>query len=321
MTCAPEVSVVMSVHNDARYLRDALSDILRQQHVDLELVVVDDGSTDESPEILRQACESDGRVRVLTQENAGLTRALIRGCESARGEYIARHDADDRSDVLRLARQLELIRSEEGLSFVSSWAEVIGPSDEPLLLHRRPADSAQATHMLLHERQGPPGHGSVMMRRSHYEKVGGYRAKFYFAQDSDLWLRLGLVGRLAYVQEPLYRYRVSAASISGRLHAQKLAYARLIDTLHAARLRGEDDERLLEEAELPPLIRGQTPDSSSHSTDHFIGRCLFARRDPRSRTYLRSAVRSGRSSPRTWLLAAAAEIAAPFWSEQRAPWA
>jgi glycosyltransferase involved in cell wall biosynthesis len=312
----PEVSVVMGVYNGERYLRSALDSVLAQQDVDLEFIVVDDGSTDATPRILAERSARDSRLRVLTRPNAGLTRALIAGCTAARGRFIARQDADDLSMPGRLRLQAQMLRTESGLSFVSSWAEVIGPEDEPLLLHTRPDTAAAATRLLVHGRSGPPGHGSVMMRRDAYERVGGYREKFYYAQDSDLWLRLAGVGELNYVPEVLYRYRVSAESISGRLHAHKLAYAQLIDELHAARQRGEDDGPMLAAATLPAPGTSAGPRPSSDTTNYFIGRCLVARRDPRARAYLRASLAGNPGNLRTWLLWSAAELAAPFWRVQ-----
>ena len=309
----PEVSVVMAVHNDARYVRECIRDLLQQQGVTLEIIVIDDGSSDATPEILHAMAAEDPRLCVSTQKNLGLTRSLIRGCAMARGDFIARQDADDHSFPDRLRIQAAVLRSDPTLSFVSSWAELIGPEDEPLLLQKRPADPEAATHLLVNQRTGPPGHGSVMMRRSAFESVGGYREKFYFAQDSDLWLRLAMVGRLAYVQRVLYRYRVSADSISGRLHQQKLPYAQLIDELHAARVRGEDDRELLQQAVLPERNDSATATVSSHQTNYFIGRCLVARRDPRARTYLRLAMRGDRRNVRAWIVGTIAELLARFW--------
>ena len=91
----PEVSVLMSVYNGARYLRAAIESVLSQQGVDFELLAVNDGSTDKSGSILDEYAARDPSVRVIHQENLGLTRALIRGCNEARGRFIARQDADD----------------------------------------------------------------------------------------------------------------------------------------------------------------------------------------------------------------------------------
>ena len=95
MSTNPEVSVVMSVYNGASNLAATMDSILSQEGVELEFIVVNDGSTDETGEILDDYARRDDRVRVIHQENTGLTRALIRGCAAATGEFIARQDAGD----------------------------------------------------------------------------------------------------------------------------------------------------------------------------------------------------------------------------------
>lgn len=315
----PEVSVVVSVYNGARYLRNGLGSVLGQEGIDFELIVVDDGSTDQTPSILAELAAEDARVRVFTQANSGLTQALIRGCAEARGEYIARQDSDDVSLPDRLVLQKAMLDGDPGLAFVSSWAEVIGPEDEPLLTHRRPRGADEATRLLTNGRVGPPGHGSVMFRRDAYERVGGYRAVFYYAQDSDLWLRLAEVGKLDYAQRVLYQYRLSAESISGSFHADKLPYARLIDELHAARQRGEDEAPILARAVLPRPGTTKRAPTSADATNYFIGRSLFARRDPRARHYLRACLRRNPRNLRAWCLWPLSEIVGPFWKIPEQP--
>lgn len=317
-THIPDISVVIGVYNAECYLRASLDSILSQEGVTFEVIVVDDGSTDTTAAILREYAQRDGRLRVITQPNAGLTSALIAGCSAAQGRYIARQDADDLSMPGRLLAQQRMLEADDALAFVSCWSEVMGPEDEPLLLYRRPAGADAATRQLMFDRIGPPGHGSVMMRRDAYERVGGYREKFYFAQDSDLWLRLGQIGKLDYAQRVLYRYRLAADSISGRLHARKLPYACLIDELHAARLRGEDDSGLLAATVLPALGSGGDVEvkPSSGMTQYFIGRCLMARRDPRARKYLWSALQQDYGNLRGWLMYGLASMRAPFWKPE-----
>src|SRR5882672_1702517 len=101
----PLVSVVTSTYNGASYLENSLQSVLDQTGVQFELIVVDDGSTDGSAEILARLAGKDSRLRLLRQKNQGLTRALIRGCAEARGTYIARHDSDDLSLPGRLEKQ------------------------------------------------------------------------------------------------------------------------------------------------------------------------------------------------------------------------
>lgn len=305
-TTRPQVSVVMSVYNGEAFLHEGLRSVLEQQGVDFEFIVVDDGSTDRSAAILREYAATDSRLRIIHQENAGLTRALVRGCAAARADFIARQDCDDLSVAGRLRAQFDLIDSDPSLSFVSCWAEVIGPAGETLLVHERPAAKSDATRMLLTRLGGPPGHGSVMFRKASYEKVGGYRPELYFAQDSDLWLRLAGVGQLAYVPSVLYKYRIAPESISGRLHPLKIAFAEIIDEMHAARLAGRDETVLLHKA--AHLRRAPTPGNareekratSAAQTNYFIARCLLKRRDSRAMTYLGRALREDPANLKAW---------------------
>ncbi len=301
MECeTPTVSVVMSVYNGAHYLRASLDSVLCQQGVDFEFVVVDDGSTDETPLILREYAKQDARVRVSSQENTGLTVALIHGCAIARGEFIARQDADDISMPGRLARQVRLLRSDPRLVFVSSHADVIGPDGEWLLTHERPADSFEATERLLNGGEGPPGHGSVMVREAAYEAVGGYRREFYFAQDCDLWLRLAEVGRLGYVPLVLYRYRVTPHSISGN-RSGKQSFAALVDRCRDCRMRGQSESELLQESgallQNIDLRRG----ASEARTHYFIARVQLFRDLSAAERHLKAAVRLDPWQLRPWV--------------------
>ncbi len=282
-----EVSVVMSVFNNADHLRAALDSVLSQDGVSLEVIAVDDGSTDLSTTILDDYARRDNRVRVFRQENAGLTRALIAGCEQARGEFIARQDADDLSLPGRLRRQVDLLRADDRLVFASCWSEVMGPAGEMLLLHHRNFNPEQATARMFDEahRMGPPGHGSVMFRRGTYQKVGGYRAAFYYAQDWDLWMRLGEVGMLGYIQAVGYRYRVDQDSISGGWHSSKRPYWDLVLECRRMRLEAGSDFEVIQRF-AKPEVRRSVSRRASAQTLYFIGRCLMNRRDPRGRSYL-----------------------------------
>ncbi|MDX1379391.1 MAG: glycosyltransferase, partial [Anaerolineales bacterium] len=302
----PLVSVVTSVYNGEKYLRSSLRSILQQEGVDFELIVVNDGSNDRSGMILKEMAENDERIHLIERHNKGLTSSLIEGCSKARGTYIARHDTDDISLPDRLKTLAEMLEQQSELVFASSWAEVIGPEDELLYRYTRPAGAEAATRMLLETRTGPPGHGSVMFRKDAYEAVGGYREQMYYAQDSDLWLRFGLIGKLGYAQEVLYRYRVSHESISGALHFQKLAYAELITQLFEVRKSGGDETALLDQANQLRSAHETAPSSSQALTLYFIGRSLFDRKDERAARYLAKCVRERPLQLKAWLLLVAA---------------
>jgi Glycosyltransferases involved in cell wall biogenesis len=296
----PEVSVVMSVYNDAMYLPCSIESILSQEGVNLEFIIVNDGAIDESADIAARYADNDQRIRIINQENKGLTVALINGCKAARGEFIARQDADDLSMPGRLALQVEMMRDNSRLVFVSSWAEVIGPENELLFTFKRPASPEDATDLLLNGRKSPPGHGSVMFRRDCYERVGGYRLPLYYAQDGDLWLRFGEIGLLGYVQKVLYKYRISSLSVSGSLQKVKMPFARFVDDLYAARRAGESEEYLLANAPSVFNAVNKKAASSAADTDYFIGRALVSRGDSRAMKYLRKCVRSDPLKLRAW---------------------
>jgi glycosyltransferase involved in cell wall biosynthesis len=297
---SPLVSVVVGAYQVAGSLRRSLATVLDQDLRDLELIVVDDGSTDATTSILADLAAADDRVVILRQENGGLTSALSRGCAAARGEFVARHDADDLSLPGRLSAQVEALVRDRSLSFVSCWAQALGPEDEPLYDIHRPSEPAMATGALLEGRDGPPGHGSVMMRTDCYRRAGGYRSAFRYAQDWDLWLRLAEQGQLSYVPRTLYAYRVDEASISARRRSQQLRLMRLALECRAARVGGRPEEPWLSKAEEvsrePPPARG----SSDPGNSYFIGKCLLDRRDRRCRPYLRRAVRDRPTNWRAW---------------------
>jgi glycosyltransferase involved in cell wall biosynthesis len=289
--------VVTSVYQCEATLEHSLASVLEQDLREIELIVVDDGSTDSSAALLDALVSRDPRVRVLRQANRGLTAALIRGCGEARGACIARHDADDLSLPGRLSRQVARLRADDGLAFVSCWSRVLGPRDELLLELRRPAERAAAERLLTRERAGPPGHGSVMFRADAYRRVGGYREAFRYAQDWDLWLRLVEAGGLTYEPAFLYAFRVDETSLSSARRSQQQRLGELARACRDARLRGASEAALLAEAarvsaEAPPARSGRDPGNT-----YFIGKCLLDRRDPRCLPYLR---RARRERPWAW---------------------
>lgn len=304
----PEVSVVMSVFNGAQYLRESIESILQQRDVSLELIVVNDGSSDNSAEILMKIASSDPRIIVIEQDNAGLTAALIRGCQAAKGELIARQDADDISLPGRLRQQRDALRQDASLVFVSSSAQGMGPNGEKLEVIQRPINPEVATHQLLFKKTGPPAHGSVMMRRAAYEAVGGYREEFYFAQDSDLWLRLGRIGKLKYLPEVLYAWRVSPSGISTTRHTAQWRFGDLGHACHSAVLRGEPETpHLKEAADLALTIRSEKhqPLMLSGKTQAWglyrIGTALARQGDKRARGYFWQTIQAQPLHFRAWI--------------------
>jgi glycosyltransferase involved in cell wall biosynthesis len=311
MSSLPDISVVMGVYNGADKLHETMESILSQEGVSLEFIVIDDGSTDGTDVILGDYARHDARVRILHQENQGLTRALITGCEAARGKYIARQDAGDISLPNRLRLQKEVLDQHEDCVFVSCWTTMIGPRDEYLFTQEGKGRASSPLRILFKREEewvvidGPTSHPSVMFRRKAYVRAGGYRAAFYYAQDWDLWYRLAALGTFAMVGQYLYQVRITRDSISSLRRDQQVAYARLAHKAITLRLAGYSDAAIVEEAERllprnPHAIRG----SDQGRAMYFIGRGLLNNKDPRATRYFLNAICSNPFLFRAWWSAA-----------------
>jgi glycosyltransferase involved in cell wall biosynthesis len=206
----PPVSVVMSVYNGERYLAAAMDSILSQTFGDFEFIIINDGSTDRTADILRSY--SDPRVLVVEQANVGLTRSLNRGIALARGKYIARMDADDISLPERFARQMDFFDTHPTVGVVGTACRVVNELDKTEQeLHFPLSDEQLRPHLI---RGNPFVHTSVMMRKSVLEAVGGYNEAYPFAQDYELWVRLAAHTQLANLPEVLVMRRFHWDAVS-----------------------------------------------------------------------------------------------------------
>lgn len=198
----PLVSVVMSVFNDRRDVGRAVDSILGQTWRDFEFIVIDDGSNDGTDEVLAEY--RDPRLRVVRQQNTGLTIALNRGLALARGQYVARMDGDDVSMPTRLEKQVAYLEANPACVLVGCWAQVF--SSPAALLHRfaPPNDDLALRWGLLIDSLFC--HSAAMMRRDALLAVHGYDETFRYAQDYDLFERLAQVGKLGVVPEVLVDY-------------------------------------------------------------------------------------------------------------------
>jgi glycosyltransferase involved in cell wall biosynthesis len=299
----PEVSVVVGVHNGMPALGETLDSILSQAEVELEVVVVDDGSTDGSRRFLEQYAGRDSRIRVVRQEHRGLTRALIRGCALARGEYIARQDVGDISLPGRLRTALDCLVTHASTVFVWCGVRVVGPGGELLFdVHQNDSALNRALRSVNPaELTGPAHHGSVVFRRAAYEKVGGYRAEFYFAQDLDLWVRLAEVGDHTVIPELQYRAAMGPDSLSGRYRQEQLKLIPLIAESARLRRAGLGDGAILQRvAAIRPTSASPRRRATRSRALYFIGVCLRKRCDPAADEYFKRAIREYPLLLRAW---------------------
>jgi glycosyltransferase involved in cell wall biosynthesis len=200
----------MTVYNAAPWLREAVDSIVAQTYEHWELVVIENGSVDESPAIL--ASYADPRIRVVTvRENIGRTPALVRALELARGELVAVLDADDVSAPTRFAKQVAYLAVNLQVSLVGTWTIRIDGAGREIGRWSPPTDPVAVLDALGYA--NPIVHSSAMYRAACARNVGGYPTSVPYAQDCALWVRLGARAPIGMIGEFLTRHR----SIQGGL--------------------------------------------------------------------------------------------------------
>lgn len=213
------VSVVLPVYNAEAYLHEAVQSVLDQSFSDFELIVLNDGSTDRSAAILESF--SDPRLQVLHQKNIGLALTLNKGISLARGEYIARQDADDISLPERFAQQVVYLDAHTSCALVGTGSLILEDRQMTARRHQHPCSNGELQMRLLFDSFFV--HTSVMMRRSALTQVGTYSIdpERNPPEDFDLWLRLAREFEVANLSDPLVMYREVPSSIS-RVKAEQL---------------------------------------------------------------------------------------------------
>lgn len=246
----PKVTVLMSVYNSERYMREAIEGIFSQTFKDFDFLIINDGSTDSSREIILSY--KDPRIRLIdNKKNIGLTRSLNKGLKLARGEYIARQDADDISLPERLEKQINFLDENKDVGIVgSSLIEIDGEADKLYTLILATEDKEIRERLFLGNY-----FGFEMFRKSVLEKVGYYREEFRYAQDYDLALRIAEVSKIANIREPLYKYRVIPNSISIAKKVMQDKYCELARELAKERsIKGVDKLDYLTKGDIKKIL-------------------------------------------------------------------
>lgn len=238
MNSNPKVTVLMSVYNGEKYLHEAIDSILNQTFKNFEFLIINDGSTDETKKILKSY--NDPRIIILENEtNIGLTRSLNRGLRIAKGEYIARQDADDISMTERLKKQVSFLERNKNIGLVGTYCYVINEKGTMLYKTKSPLKHENILKFLT--RGSVFAHGSVIFRKVLLEKVGAYREEFKSSQDYDLWLRFIENTKASCLSEFLYKWRLIPTSISATQRIQQEEYASLaLDFALERKVYGKD---------------------------------------------------------------------------------
>ncbi len=227
----------MSIHNGQAFLDQAARSILDQDLAELELIAVDDGSTDRTWRMLEALADRDRRVAPLRNPaNLGLTASLNRGLALARGQYLARQDVDDLSLPGRLSRQAAFLDSHPGVVLLGADIEVVDERGRPSgEIGRRPrSDAAIRRYQLVNNAFF---HSTVMLRRAALADHGlAYDESLAYAQDFDLWSRLLEHGQGANLAAPLVRFRRHAGQLSEVAWAAQQAVADRVARTNLARL-------------------------------------------------------------------------------------
>ncbi len=215
---SPIISVVLPVYNGEKYLAEAIDSILAQTFTDFELIVINDGSTDGTLAILQSYQSMDVRIRLVSRENKGIVATLNEGIDLARGEWLARMDADDISFPQRFERQLQWL-SETDADICGSWIKLFGLSDQRIIKYPQ-TDAEIKVALLFMSALAQP---TVMMKTALAKQLY-YESAWENGEDYDLWERAVRTGCLmTNLPEVLLCYRQHATQISSRAATQQQA--------------------------------------------------------------------------------------------------
>ncbi|MBR0825103.1 glycosyltransferase [Bradyrhizobium manausense] len=207
----PRLSVVMTAFGDLRFIVSAVRSILDQTYKDFELIVVDDGSGED--ETFARLGALDARIRVITsRQNIGTYAAANLGIANARGEIIARIDADDLAEPTRLARLVQELDRDQDLGLIGTWARHISETGEGHHFWTTPVTDTEVRWTILFA--NPFCHSSAAFRRTAFDSVGGYNATMRQSGDYELWWKLIDVCRAANIPEPLVQYRQNSRGLT-----------------------------------------------------------------------------------------------------------
>jgi glycosyltransferase involved in cell wall biosynthesis len=235
-TPTPKISVVMPVWNGAKYLREAVQSIITQSFEDFEFLILNDGSTDETPRILKHFARRDPRIRVIDLAHEGIVNALNRGVAEARGDWIARMDCDDTAHHQRFTKQMRALKEAPKAVLCHTAIKQIGEPQFRTKLQRFPRSQAMVTVRLCY--QCPIVHPTVVFAKAAFLNVGGYHADERHAEDYGLWGRMRSVGKFVGINEPLLQFRVHGGSISKKMADVQAALTKAIAQRHCAEFMG-----------------------------------------------------------------------------------
>lgn len=219
---APKVSIVMSTHNDAAYIKYAIESVLQQTFSDWEFIIMNDKSTDNTEEIIKRYCNMDKRLKYFKNvTNIGQTKSLNKGIKLAKGKFIARIDSDDIwTYEKKLKEQVSFLENHQEYGLVGSFWNIINEKNQNLSKITYPYSDENLRKYILIENCFV--HSSVLIRKSILNLVGDYNFKCDWAQDYDLWLRIGKVSKLYNIPKFMVDYRINPKGMTQSNYKKQL---------------------------------------------------------------------------------------------------
>jgi glycosyltransferase involved in cell wall biosynthesis len=215
---APAVSIVIGAYNAQRYLGQTLDTLLAQTFGDFELIVVNDGSTDHTADILADYEHKDKRIVPISIPHAGIVEAANAGLRAAKAELVARADSDDLYPADRLEKQARYLAAHPQCAVVGGRVQMIEPYGSPLKVTDQPTDHDSIEARLLKGDGSAIMQTTAMLRKSVALQAGFYRDKYPWSEDLDLFLRMAELGRLANLPDVLAKYRIHSSSTNWTKH-------------------------------------------------------------------------------------------------------
>ncbi len=249
----PLLSVLMPVYNGREFLKPAIDSVLSQTFRDFELIIVNDGSTDDTQKIIEEY--SDPRIVAINQKNQGVARSLNNGLAVARGKYVRRHDADDTSTSDAIRIQIDFLESHPDYIMVSNQVAFMTTRGKIARKFRMPHNSYFQNQPFQDlsiddfkpDNSSPVIHATVCYKRKEVIELGGYRTEFIVSEDNDLWMRMVEKYKIAVLNQCNYFVRLHGHSAT-QVHAGKIKHFRklLYEYSEQRRKTGAD-----------PIMRGE----------------------------------------------------------------
>jgi len=202
----PLISIIIPTYNGVKYVKKAVKSVWSQTYQNIEIVIIDDGSIDETSEIISEFSKKDSRIVILTNEiNRGFVKSLNKGAKRAQGKYIARIDDDDFwCNSKKLEKQVEFLETRPDYVLTGGGMIKIDEKNREIARYLFPEKDKDIRKSILIDNLF--AHSAVLLKKDAWEKVGGYDEQFGFFADMDLWLKLGKLGKFHNFQEYFVYY-------------------------------------------------------------------------------------------------------------------